>query len=77
MNELTKHQIRRITNTLNRVAFDMKAIRQSDMTDPANREALGTAVGRSWGICYMLRELGYEAVWNDQTESVSLRRTGE
>lgn len=74
MTELNKGQIKRVTNTLNRIALDMKAIRQSDMTDPVNREEHGMSVGRSWGICYMLHELGYEAVWNEETESVSLRR---
>ena len=67
-NELNVDQIRRIEAKINCLHKEWE---WSRWEDPEGYEYL---TGRSDGIIMMLNELGYEVVWNEETESFSLRR---
>lgn len=67
-NELNEDQIRRIEVEINSLHGEWKRCRWED------HDCYEYLTGRSDGICGLLNELGYEVVWNEKTESYSLRR---
>ena len=56
--ELNEDQIRRIEARLNILHLEM-----SLYNDNGDRESYNYSAGRSKGICEMLNEIGYDAVW--------------
>ena len=70
--ELNEDQIRRIEARLNLLRMDMEEYK--DGKDIQHYKQYAYAAGRANGICMMLDELGYDAVWNSELGRCQLRR---